>query len=261
MAHYNLEQEVIDDLQKINDNNTKKYYTYNGCDFYFKRYDNTDRLLVAFHGSINSQNKRQPLPVFRMYDYKYNVLCLSDKLLKLHAKLDITWYASWKGSKIFESYHDIINTVSKKFKNIVFFGSSAGGLPALKFSSIFKQKALILNSQLYILKYFDGQYTKHMLEQLNKTYDELLEPNSEKIIETYGPPALAYIYCNTRDLHIFNDHYSPFKRYIYGKKLEKHFNFIEFHGEEPVPPNTHHDVQVPKDKTRSELIGELFDKR
>lgn len=254
---YNLHKQEIATLDEVDMYNTQKYYRYKTVDFLYKRNDTTDRLVIAFHGSICKMNgSRQQTPIFRLYNYKYNLLCISDKMLELYPQLNIAWYTSDKSSGIFDTYVEIIQAHLEKFSNVIFYGASAGGFPALLFSAYFKNKVLIVNSQLYIKKW--QNVFKNIIDAVNKSEFEMTDCDCEKIIEKYGPPCIAYIFCNRNDVSNYKYHYIPFQKFIQRKKLEHNFNFIDFIGRDPIPPETHHGIQYPGDEKLAENLEKIF---
>jgi hypothetical protein len=255
--NYSLNQLVINNLDDIDVNNVKNYYRYNEIDFYYKKHDNSDRLLVSFHGA-NTGTITLPLPIFRCYNWKYNMLCISDKLLELHTDLRLTWYLSPKKSNIHNTYIEIIKRFLKMYTNVIFYGSSGGGFPSTLYSSIFHKKMFIQNSQIYLEKY--GVYFKKMLEIFKLDVCDFNEVNGEQIINNYGCPSKSIIYCNVNDKHHYECHFLPFLKFINDNNLNINntFVFVDFIGEDVVLPKTHHNIQLPNTKTVNEIINELF---
>jgi len=90
--NYHLQECRINTLNEIGDeSDNSKYYRYNEIDFYYKKHDTSDRLLVSFHAA-NANTNKAPLPIFRGYNWKYNMLCISDKLLELSDDINLAWY-------------------------------------------------------------------------------------------------------------------------------------------------------------------------
>lgn len=259
MNLYNLEKQEIDNLVSVDINNTKKYYRYKGIDFLYKKNENSNRLVIAFHGgAMRLDGIREQIPIFRLYNYKYNILCLSDKMLELYPHLHICWYLSDKASGIRDIYMEIIKSHLEKFSNVIFYGSSAGGFPALFYASYFKKKLIITNSQLYLPKW--GKNFKDMLSSLQKSESELTEYTCEQVIESYGQPELSYIFCNRNDTIHLNHHYIPFKKYILDKNLERQFKFIDFIGREPIHTEGHHGIYFPDNEKLTYHLEELFNR-
>jgi len=264
MSYYNFKMKYLSNLIDIEDSG-KYYYKYKGSQFYYKKNNDSDRLVVCFHGAMfgdpTSPTGMVQLPIFRGFDWKYNVLCLSDKLLEdfTNKKLEVGWFLSPKNSGYKQIYTEIISFILKFYKNVIFHGSSAGGFPSLYFSCLFSQKALTLNSQFYIEKHglFD-HFTKIIGMKLEEDFEEY---DSEAIVTKYGPPHQAYIYCNQKDAVHIENHFNPFKNFVEREKIEEYFSFRTFSNEEEPPPGkTHHVVFLPTNVSMNSLLDELFEK-
>lgn len=263
MSHYNFNLKYISELVDVEDTG-KYYYKFKGMQFYYKKNDNTDKLVVCFHGAMFkdpcSPTGMVQLPIFRGFDWKYNVLCLSDKLLEdfTDKKLEVGWFLSPHNSNYKRIYTEIISFFLENYNNVIFHGSSAGGFPSLYFASLFSKKALTLNSQFYLEKH--GLF-KHFREITQIKLDEFEEYDSEDIVTKYGPPSHAVIYCNEKDIAHINNHFIPLKTFIEREKLEKFFTFTTFSNEEEPPPGkTHHVVFLPTNVSMSSLLDNLFAK-
>ena len=87
--NYGLTKQTIPSLSDVDYSNTC-YYNYNGIDFYCKKHDDSDQLVVSFHGAVSPKNGvKQLLPVFRGYNWSRNMLCFSDKLLEEYIDIEI----------------------------------------------------------------------------------------------------------------------------------------------------------------------------
>jgi len=265
MTHYNLKLKYISDMNNI-EHGGEYYYKYKGVQFYYKKNNDSDRLVVCFHGAMfgdpTSPTGMVQLPIFRGVDWKYNVLCLSDRLLEdfTNKKLEVGWFLSPKNSGYKQIYTEIISFILKFYKNVIFHGSSAGGFPSLYFSCLFSQKALMLNSQFYLETHslFNGHFTTKTGLNLREDFDEY---DSEEIVKNCGPPYKAHIYCNQKDYHHIENAFNPFKSFVEREKIEEHFSFRTFSNEEEPPPGkTHHVVFLPTNVSMNTLLDELFDK-
>jgi hypothetical protein len=251
MSFYNFNKVVLQTLKEMDENNSKIYYRYHEIDFYYKKHDDNDRLVVSFHGAKNTE----PLPLFRGYNWPYNVLCISDKLLELNPNIRLAWHLSPKDTNIKEVYTEIIQNFLTKYDNVIFYGSSGGGFPALLFSSYFHKKCIIQNAQIYLEKFL---YLKYTILNINPT-SEFNETNGEEIIEKYGVPSMAVIMCNINDTHHYEQHYLPFFEYINKNNLGSYFQGLDFIGHEPVPPQNHHHVNIPSTmKNILECLDSVF---
>ena len=192
--NYNLNKVILSKLGDVKEFDNKKYYRYNEIDFYFKGHDESDKLLVSFHAANagNAQNIKAPLPIFRGFNWEYNVLCISDKLIELYPELSLGWYLSPLESNIMDTYVEIIGLFLDTYKNVVFTGTSGGGFPSLLFSSYFKKKALIQNSQIYLENYYSK--LNDILHALSIKQTDLSITNGEDIVVKYGNPFMVFIY-------------------------------------------------------------------
>lgn len=267
MSHYGLKLKYISNLENI-DSSGKHYHRYKGVQFYHKKNDDSDKLVVTFHGSMfkdaSSPTGMVLLPIFRGVDWKHNMLCMADKLLEdfSNEKLKFAWFLSPHGSNYMKIYSEIIAHVMQSYKNVVFYGSSAGGIPALWYSCYFHQKALIHNAQFYIERY--GLFNQFVaLTQMK--LDEFEEYDSEAIVSKHGPPGCAHIVCNEKDTNHMNNQFLPFKRFIENEKREKmkkHFVFETFSNvEEPPPGKIHHSVYLPTGVSMHDALDEVFNKQ
>lgn len=264
MSPYNLKLKYISSLEDI-DHSGKHYHKYKGVQFYHKKNDDSDKLVVTFNGAMyrdpTSHTGMVLLPIFRGVDWNYNVLCMSDKLLEDfgNEKLEVGWFLSPRGSNYLSIYTEIIGHVVKSYNNVVFHGSSAGGFPSLHFSCVFHEKALILNAQFYIERY---SLFNHFIKSTDmKLTDDFEEYSSEAIVSKHGPPKCAHIVCNKKDTNHMNNQFLPFKNFIESEreKIKKHFVFETFSNvEEPPPGKTHHTVFLPTGISMNTLLDDLF---
>lgn len=219
---YNLDNEIIFNLDNTDFKNSK-YYTFNYIDFYYK-INNSKYLLITFHGALagtlkndnynknlyddwgeetyeNSKWVRSKIPLFRCYNYtKFDVLCLSDILLKLYPKnLQLGWFLS----KEYEKYYiDIIKYISGKYltKNIIISGSSGGAFASLYYGDMFNFKRIVFNGQILIKNHAYYTAFKSIVNNELISHDNLDLKNRNNII----------IYQCINDEH----HYINLKKYL-----------------------------------------------
>jgi len=253
--NYNLIKTDIEVLSEVDLNNITKYYRFKETDFYFKKYDNTDRLVVSFHGSRETaKGIYAPLPIFRGFDWKFNMLCISDKLLNI---VDVNvshigWFLSPSGSGFHETYVDIISFFLDKFQNIVFTGTSAGGFPSLLYSSYFKKKGITSNAQLYLNKGWPNTFINNMEKSLNKQFEI---KTCEDIIKNFGCPRKFICYSNEDDNLSYTVHFIPFKEYLTTNNYITHFGMRNFKGKESSYP---HGINVPDGTLYTQEIEKLL---
>lgn len=259
MKEYPNKIVLIDNLENFDFKklNTNEYVEYKGVKFYYKINTKRKNLLVSFHGSIRvGYNKKQPLPVFRFYSVKsdlYDVLCISDKLLETFYDQDLilSWYLSTTTHKYSEVYESIIKHFVSMYDEVVFTGSSGGGLPAFKFGCIFNKKVLIQNSQLYLSNY---QYFNNFCNIIMPSRP--LNYCIENIIFKHGTPSYAYIYQNIKDVSHMHSHFLPFKKFVTNIGNYKNIEFIDFcsYKDGDIP----HNRIYPDEKTHHILMQEIF---
>ena len=113
--------------------------------------------------------------------------------------LTITWYLDTEKFKITQHIRNIIEKVSSlaKHDNILFFGTSGGGFPAIKYASIFNQGALLSNSPLYIDEH---PYFEALTSILAQNGDALCEETSvDRVLQKYGQPKYIILLTNEND--------------------------------------------------------------
>jgi hypothetical protein len=140
---------------------------------------------------------------------------------------------------------------------VVFHGSSGGGFPSLYFSSYFHKKALIQQAQIYLNNYYN--IFDSFLKELNLQISDFNEINGEQVLSNLGLPKHLVFYCNSNDKHHYEKHFLPFLNYVSKNNWNTNFTFIEFIGDNPIPPQTHHIIQVPKNVNIIDSIKSLFD--
>jgi len=253
MSYYGFTKCDINKLNDVNENNTDKYYRYNDIDFYYKKYDNSDKLIIAFHGGKSCSSKT-PIPIFRGYNWGFNMLCISDKLLDLYPKLRLSWFLSPTNLSLKNLYIEIIQFFISKYTNVIFTGCSGGGFPALFFSSYFNKKSLIQNSQLYLGNY--NNVLNDIINVLNIELGDLGETSCEEIVNKYGSPLHAYIYCHTLDTGHYENHFIPFKKFINDNNLNSNFTFVDFTVNSEKHP---HYIEIPMNTTFCQVVQQIFE--
>ena len=249
------------------DGSGDSYHNYKGVHFYYRKHDESDRLIVTFNGAMyrdpNSPTGMVLLPIFRGHDWNYNVLCMSDKLLEdfSNKKLELGWFLSPRGSNYLHVYTEIIGHVIQSHTDVIFYGSSAGGFPALHYACVFSKKSLVLNAQFYIDRYaLFPHFTATTGMKLAHDFDE---HDLEDIIAKHGPPLRAHIWCNANDINHMTNHFMPFKQFVENderEKLKEKFTFTAFTNEEAPPlGKTHHHDMLPTGVSMNAAIDRLFD--
>jgi hypothetical protein len=261
---YGFNQIKIDNLFKINLNklSDQVYYIYKNISFYYKKINQTSNLVVSFHGRLyqiesDGVKKNVSLPIFRGYNWNYNILCFSDRLLEDYHKdeIKIGWFLSTNKNDYQNIYLEIIKYFTKTYNKIVFFGSSAGGYPSLFYANYFNQYALVLNSQVYLQVYC---YYKTLNKILKQNKRVLKNTNFVDDLFKYGLAKKVYYYQNINDTIHYENHGLPFQKLIKSKNLEHIYNFNFFIGATPTEDKTHHHINLPENITNDYLINKIF---
>jgi hypothetical protein len=173
-------------------------------------------------------------------------------IYKKHADLDFLY------KNLFEY---IINT--KKYKNIVFTGTSAGGFPSLKFGSFFNSTVIISNSQLYIENYVNNRGLKAIKKYIDNDDDVIYENIMiEKILLQSNPKQIIY-YQNKQDIgptsHSSYGDCIQFKNFLESNNLENICEFLIFTPDNQVSKNIHpHKIQFPDKKKLIHILREFM---
>ena len=212
----------IEALAQIAPKARATHYRYNGAHFLYKTAsfcaektqsdplnalsNKTDRLVVVFHGAAAPTVKR---PIFRCYNTPFTVdlLSISDILMDTNKQLTKTWYSSTAKHDYLAIYKEIIAHFVTLYPHIVFFGTSAGGLPALYFASIFHKVCLFSNSQLYPVSYYE--VVKEINKILAKEDDQLAHIDIDATM-AITVPLHVHMYINKADDHHYTFHATPF---------------------------------------------------
>ena len=175
----------------------KYHYNYKTVDFMFNYKENSEKLLIVFHGRVYSTEK---WPVFYKYNYekyKVSVLSLCDRLLKDVREFHNTMFSSTNKNNYDIIYLEIIKNiinVTQTQKNI-FFGSCSGTFPALYYGSLCN--GIVLCSNGYVIFeqetyeiYKDKIYLKNSEIMIHRNIFDTL-----KISQPYH----IYLYVNKYD--------------------------------------------------------------
>ena len=152
MNAYGYEKQIINTLNKIN-NNSNNFYNYKDLNFLSKLRFNNRNIVIIFHGAVSGSGTDRV--VFRGFDWvieNTDIICISDFMLNKYKEYTVNWALSTRKFNATDIYRELFLKLFsiKKYKNIIFTGSSAGGFPSIKFSCEFNAIAIITNSQLYL---------------------------------------------------------------------------------------------------------------
>ena len=223
MTSYGYNVKNIKTLSDIN-SNSSFWYEYKNLNFLSKLKTTNTNLVVLFHGCIAQKTSN----VFRGFDYVFentDVVCVSNTLTNIYTELQISWYLSSKKYDVTGICHELFSFLmdAKKYKNVIFTGSSAGAYPSIYYASIFNKIAIIGNPQIYLE--LDGRY-KNAQTLLKQNDDELIytDKEIEQVIHNNKPKKII-LYQNLLD----RDLYSTFVKFM-NNQYSDIFEFIPFNG-------------------------------
>lgn len=263
---YGYKQQIINNLNNI-DNNTNNFYNYKDLNFLSKLNSINENLVIIFHGSIPDKYIGKYDVVFRGYNYNIkntDIICISDYLLsKYKSKFNVNWTLSTKKypdtDLLYKELFEYIISI-KKYKNIIFTGTSAGGFSSIKFGSFFNSIVIIANCQLYIENYFDNKGLKLIQNYIDKD-DKVIYENKiiEKIV-LQSPPKQIIYYQNINDIgpkpHNSYADFLQFKSFIKDNQLDKISTFYSFN--EKNPEINPHSIQFPDNKKHIQILQEFL---
>lgn len=254
---YGIQAISITDFKSV-DFDKKGAFEYKDVHFFVNMKRNNKNLVISFHGAIR---ENAPKIAFRGYDYSIpstDIICMSDMLLTKYKKVRMNWMIS---SRLYPAeiiYKEIFKHFMnhKEYKNIIFTGCSAGGLPSIKFASIFNARAFVSNSQIYLEKY---GYYHTWLRFINEKKDKTLYvPKEIDSIILQNKPKEIVVYNNRKD-YTFPLHTIQFRKFVIKHKLEQIIKFIKFNYDKPLPKGkNHHHIQFPGNKSHRQALQEYI---
>lgn len=259
-----FKKQEITDLTSVNQKRVTHYvYSVENLkiDFLYKPSKKSKGLIVMFHGAKTPDTS---LPVFRGRRDTFrncSLLSISDPLLEIYFKCNllVSWYLDTNKFSITKHIRSIIEKVSSlpNQDNILFFGTSGGGFPAVKYASIFNQGTLLSNSPLYIDEH---PYFETLTSILAQNGDALFEETRvDGIIKKYGQPKYIILLTNEKDVYHLEYHTRPFVRFLKEAGMEKILDYHTFTGGTPKPGRDHHNIQYPDNyKDSFDLISTLI---
>jgi len=227
--NYGYKQQIINNLDEIN-NNSSNHYTYKDLSFLSKMKKNNNNIVIIFHGAIPIFQIGKHKVIFRGFNFDIkdtDIICVSDYLLE---KYNDKYYVNWtlqtenypnSDDLYCEIFRYYIN--KKNYEKVIFTGTSAGGFPAIKFASFFKETALISNSQLYL-----ENYPNPVIPMLSNRFGDKLiykEKLIEEIVLKSNPKKIIY-YQNEKDNG--NEYVlDGFQEFLIFKKFLENNNLID----------------------------------
>ena len=211
--------------------NELKSWNYNNHFFSYFRQDAT-QLVVMLQGAVNREKVK--IPVFQRWSWFANInasiLILNDPTL-FGNSLELGWWQGEEEKYALPSACRLVELVAKKLgistKEVVFFGSSAGGFSALMMAGHLRRSFVIANNpQTNILEY-EASHIHPLLKTKFRgiSKQEAFEryPNRFSVLEFFKSinyvPKIAY-YQNIKDHTHFETQYLPFIQDLYQSELD-----------------------------------------
>lgn len=153
------------------------------------------------------------------YTENYHCIFLSDPTINEENSISIGWFQGRCNKDLHKDLYSFILSTCAELnfneKDIIFFGSSAGGFVSLKLSEIFhKANVVVINPQIYLHKFYLTHYSKI----LDYSFHNASEVELENIIKNrfsfvpqrkYKIEGKVCIFQNTADLFHLKNHLQP----------------------------------------------------
>ncbi|UQN37327.1 hypothetical protein MTR80_06370 [Alcaligenes aquatilis] len=226
------------------------YVSKSGIIYPIKFYEkpNSKSLIVFFPGM---NNRGGPVPVFMRSTFanqlESDVLILSDPAMIYDKDITIAWFAGNKDTHFATDLGVLIDNYIKDkntYKNIVLYGTSAGGIPALNIATTINSApvtTVIGNAQTdafsywkkYILDMSKAMIGTTDINEIKKIYSKRVNTNN------YACSHNLIFMQNVDDRHHYENHYLPFIKTYQGPGKA---DFIEYSdpelGHNPLPKET-----------------------
>jgi len=226
--HSRAEFEIVYDQPLVNELTVWDYP--NHFFSYFKK--ESTKLVVMLQGAID--RTKMTLPVFQRWswaeDIDASVLILNDPTL-FGNTLKLGWWQGNEDLYAMSSACEFIKMVTDKLgyslKDILLFGSSAGGFVSLMIAGQLKgSMAIVNNPQTNLLEYHE----KHIQLLLQTKFRDMskqeafsLYPTRFSVMESFKAmqyiPKIVY-YQNSKDSFHFEYHYLPFIQALYQSDID-----------------------------------------
>ncbi|MCJ0827917.1 hypothetical protein MN869_05525 [Acinetobacter sp. NIPH1876] len=173
------------------------------------------KLVVFLNAALALDAQKKHYPYFNRISYHKDLDCnclyLYDISLNMADNYTIGWYRGTTENKLNDTYVEIINKVIAdlgiKNKDVVLYGSSAGGFAAMKFAEkINGVTAVAINPQVEISKFID----KNAVAKFENIFD-VNSYKDDTIInpKNLGKSKVIYVQ-NTQDTDHYENHFKPF---------------------------------------------------
>ena len=152
-------------------------------------------------------------------DVDYSIMSFLDPTIQESNNLGIGWFQGTKDNYALDKLIVLLKNIFKANKilqkDILFFGSSAGGFSVLKLANVFvDSKIVVINPQIYIYKYSKNEYEKlisYSYKGLSK--DEILKLYRDRLVVNIDftiRKEPIYYYQNIKDSHHIEQHLNPY---------------------------------------------------
>lgn len=197
------------------------------------------RLVVFFSGAIDRE--RHHPPVFQRWTwasrFDANVVYLSDPGLHLSDKLKIGWYFGTAQENAISEYSILISELSKRLeieqKNIILYGSSAGGFAALQALRYLPNCAAIaINPQTRLSEYRRSLYEAFLKICIGDEVSESMRSRLDLLTNVSDFRSSRIILAqNTFDKFHLDNHFTPFVESLRREDSAKYLQTLMFENE------------------------------
>lgn len=192
-------------------------------DFIYFPYNNQNLFVLCPSAIIRG---KFPVPYFYRWlwaangKFPGNVIVMSDPSFLLDPNLRAGWLVGTRENDATKNFASIINifckTLKISFKNLIFWGSSAGGFVAMQLSKYFPgSTAVSVNAQTDIYK-FEAYDRLYRIGFPGMTDDEINNLYSERLTVLANIDKLKHnriiMVQNIQDTHYYEKHFKPFVR-------------------------------------------------
>lgn len=257
---YGYKQKLIKNISEI-PKAGDHFLNFQGLNFLVKLKPENNNICFIFHGAVSGKGVNRI--IFRGYDYNIqntDIVCICDYLLNKYHEYELNWTLSTKKYNVENIYVSIIYKIlkNKKYKNVLFSGTSAGGYPSIKFASKFNENALVSNSQLYLEECGRGLNPKYgfykLNNMLNNNQDELLYYDKNIELEILkSKPKTIILYNNIMDTTFKRD-FIPFINFIIRSDLVSIIDINLFSTN-----YNYHNISFPNNKSYLSVLTDYFD--
>ena len=232
----NPELVTVKNISKMASNTRAYLYKGKHWDFPVLFYPNSEskRLFVILSAAVNRE--KQKLPVFNRMTWAQkgifpgSVLCISDPTIELSDSMRLGWYIGDEKKDLLDDLSQFILAYAKTYgianRDIVFWGSSAGGFAALALSAKVKgSSAVTINAQVDALSYEIRSAVEEVRRVCfdNKSENAIRSKYSRRVNMRKawrGAKSRAILVQNKLDHHHYDVHFSPFWREMRGKFVD-----------------------------------------